>query len=80
MTDRECDEWTPRVALIVGRALVPSCSVNLVSGIGYTWLKFDVLGHSAGTGVIPGPWLTVPLLSLVVIPAWRGGRARTAFA
>lgn len=41
---------------------------NFISGIYYQRLKFEVLGHSSGTGVVPGPWLIVPFLSLGVIP------------
>ena len=42
---------------------------NFASGILYTVIKFDILGHSDGTGVLPGPWLVVPFLAVAVPPA-----------
>lgn len=53
--------------MLVGTALFFG-AFNLVGGFAYTYLKFDVLDHTTGTGVIPGPWLIVPLLGLLVIP------------
>ncbi len=58
---------TATIVLAVFSAFV--VAFNFVSGIAYTWLKFDVLDHSAGTGVIPGPWFVVPIVALLVLPA-----------
>lgn len=53
------------------RLIAPSIFFFIFNGVGggifYTWLKFTALGHSDGTGVTPGPWLVLPLLSFIVL-------------
>jgi surface polysaccharide O-acyltransferase-like enzyme len=42
---------------------------GIVGGIFYSWIKFDVLGHSIGTGVTPGPAIIMLVASLFVLIA-----------